>query len=190
MLLNYERRILWDFIQIPCIPNKDSIRYKYLHDLIAKRLLYFSKPTQLNDPFDCYPTMSFGETVQKQRYNAERIIKEKRAELGQPILSPSQLQKEIKQFLKRYNDKIFINSTLYNSISTNSGIHSFSKTCTSIPQWTYYADEHKGIVLEFEINKTHGLPFSFEVDYKEKRIVLDFPRYRKDEKYSHEMLQI
>lgn len=120
-----------------------SNRSDFLIDELENNYIYFANRTQLNDPYDCFPGMiqttdnissletylktikRFKERSRKERRNAEKSLL-KNGELFHII------EKQKNQTL----DKI--------------GIASFSVQPVNLMLWSHYANNHKGICLQFD----------------------------------------
>jgi len=100
---------------------------EYTKDSLIRKQLYFSSPTELNDPFDCQVdiiqsiTEAIRNTSGKQKSQLEKLLNE---------------------------DGVF--ATL-SSVLAQSGICSFSENLLDPVMWSHYADEHRGIGLYYEI---------------------------------------
>lgn len=106
----------------------------WLLDAIVNSSIYAAKPDDLNDPFDCQIDIEFElKKAQSNKYNHENAI--------------------VKKML---NSTTFIDNWRRNLSSC--GVVSFSqdndiyKVIENILMWTHYADEHKGVCLEYVVD--------------------------------------
>ena len=106
---------------------------KYRKGFFNNLLIATPRNFQLNDPFESNP--SEGISLQ--------IINQLREKEG---LLPYQNANEIKLVASPYR------SQPKSNVYSNFGSVSFSNTHTKSLMWSYYADEHRGIVLEFDPN--------------------------------------
>jgi hypothetical protein len=106
---------------------------KYLIESLVTQSIYFAKPDTLNDPFDC-------------KINLESVLK--RAELS--AIGGR------KQFLNSLldNPQFFEIWRLY---FDNIGVCSFSQVNADRLLWSHYADEHRGVCLEYQFRGSYFL---------------------------------
>ena len=104
---------------------------KYLIESLVNPSLYFAKPSELNDPFDC-------------RLNLESVFKQ--AALTATGKRQSHLESALSQqtFLKNFQEAF-----------DNSGVCSFSLVNNETLLWSHYADRHKGVCLSYQIPRIH-----------------------------------
>jgi hypothetical protein len=116
----------------------------YTKDALRSRYLYFAKPSELNDPFDCRVRGFWeGSRAEKERWltymrigktaNAEKLLNH-RGRLNQSDFSP--------KLIKRTNDVI--------------RVLSLTDTPSSVPMWSHYADNHEGICLKLSVSRFDG----------------------------------
>ncbi|UNP88988.1 DUF2971 domain-containing protein [Aeromonas encheleia] len=106
----------------------------WLVDAIVNSSIYAAKPEDLNDPFDCQIDIEFElkKTMSNQHNHENTIIQ------------------------KALNGSTFIDN--WRNILSSCGVVSFSqnneiyKVIDSILMWTHYADEHKGVCLEYLVD--------------------------------------
>ena len=105
--------------------------------IITNNELYFSNPSDFNDPYDCNIPMN--DII--LRKDLERIAhsKDSNQDIAEIIKSLSFEPEYIKTMLRNNMNKI--------------GICCFSTLCNSILMWSHYAEYHKGICLKFDILK-------------------------------------
>jgi hypothetical protein len=128
-------------------------------EFIKEPFLRITPRQCLNDPFECLPSESTKEELSK-------------------LFKKSSIQVE--------NEEMFFNDL--NSFIGMHGIISLSESPDNLLMWSHYADEHKGIVVEFEVDEhdpfdlfiTHIPPESS--DAKFGRV-----SYRKSRKYPYDI---
>lgn len=106
-------------------------------DGILNNYLWFTKPKDFNDPYDCYPYHEIGlsETdIQDYRNSCIDWLKS---------------NNEIVLFDK--NPRQYIIKSLDNIIN-NIGVKCFSEVDNEMLMWGHYADSHRGMCLEFDCN--------------------------------------
>lgn len=140
--------------------TKKLYRYRSLNEFtfhsIESDYLWLSSPLQFNDPFDC---QLFVEYFQLEKAN---IIKKE---------SLNTLQ----EYYYGYYDNV-----IYKSFIDN-GIACFSETKSEILMWSHYADFHRGICLEYEIDNSDENIFSLcrPVNYCLHYPMLNFSEFLK-----------
>ncbi|MHB1236960.1 MAG: DUF2971 domain-containing protein [Gallionella sp.] len=112
---------------------------KYLIESLVTRSLYFAKPDTLNDPFDC-------------KIDLKRVLK--RAEQS--------ATDEQKSFLTPFleNPQFFGN---WKSYFDSIGVCSFSLVNADTLLWSHYADEHRGVCLEYHFRGSYFLQPEFQL---------------------------
>lgn len=123
--------------------------------LFSGNYLYFARPSDFNDPFECNPVIS-GENVDEKKYRnwIDKKLKqeggnrsERRVRSAQ--LCKSNIYKDQKSLDQIRNDM----SAVYSQI----GMYCLSEVNDEILMWSHYADNHRGYCLEFEA--TDHTPF-------------------------------
>jgi hypothetical protein len=113
--------------------NKQSISN------LINRIIYFSNPTNFNDPFDCAETIKFQEPTLDE-LKAIRVSGD-----DGPVTLPKGEAKEYYRHVKESWRKARLN------VLSHIGIACFSITkADNILMWSHYADKHQGFCLEFD----------------------------------------
>ncbi|CAO4135997.1 DUF2971 domain-containing protein [Methylorubrum extorquens] len=147
-------------------PPKYVYKYRSLRDqsfeftraIVQDNTVWFSKPADFNDPFDCAPALSaectdaefdnyLRDMVQKQGQHMSRV--ERRAAIKKMKQNNTHYHRS--QTLKKAFDEIVPR------IVNRAGILSLSAKCDDVLMWSHYADSHQGCCLRFN---TEGSPFS------------------------------
>ncbi|MGG3926878.1 DUF2971 domain-containing protein [Metabacillus fastidiosus] len=111
-------------------PISDGIRDIRMETLKDNKF-WLSKSTELNDPFDCQATYFDEKEL--------RVLIEKMRGNGEINISTDKLLNGIKQML------------IYNR--ENVKVVCFTESPDNMPMWGNYADNHRGICVEYEFNK-------------------------------------
>ena len=118
---------------------------------LKENKLWFCKSTELNDPFDCQPTF-FNE-----KELLDEIIKTERP--NKLTVSDEDILKWIKQLLLDFKSSV--------------NVTCFSETPYNMPMWGNYANNHRGICVEYDFNQLEYFnEFTknmFPVGYEENR---------------------
>lgn len=143
--------------------SKDSNDYRYTMDIFANAQLWFSAPKDFNDPFDCKlaPQVSVAKSfahvmTQKQTaFNFNNIV---------------QVEKAITQIP---NLQDYVKKATFN-VMNRCGILSLTKTNDDILMWSHYADNHKGICLEFDVTQDYDFfTYPICIDYQTTYPIVD-----------------
>jgi hypothetical protein len=149
--------------------------------LLTQAEIYYSDPKAFNDPLDCNPTVK----VDVDRASLERLCHKLLVNSG---VNEGEAAESIKDFrdmsaeygnqktdrhVKRYlNEKLLASEIkrLYDAEMGRKGVFSLSETWNSPLMWSHYADEHRGICLEYD---TRHIPHPgiAAVDYSSPRSV-------------------
>ena len=138
------------------------ILYKYLDLTGAKCMignsnLQFTNATQLNDPFDCHPSL---------------IDHEKNIDENSPWPKEWLIEKE-KLDAENFRKRTWLSS--------------FSKVYDSAPMWAHYCKQHTGVCIGFDIEKLLASmpkwcgqvmmePYLFDVEYQDLKAVTNIYR--------------
>lgn len=123
---------------------------QYSLQSIIDKAVWFSKPSDFNDPFDC----GFLVDENKLRENVNYALEEICSATGTDI---SKLDKEA--FSIRETDiKAFLEfqKSVYD-LFQNSGVFSLSQVNNDILMWGHYADSHRGFCIEYERHPNNPL---------------------------------
>jgi len=117
--------------------------------LIANSVLYFSKPDQFNDPFDCGLKYSFEGADQEWRVALTRSLRQ-----YAPGLSPTDVEAKVEEKIRAgtHRDIAFLTkmeAVARETANSRIGISCLSEDPENILMWGHYADCHKGCCLEF-----------------------------------------
>lgn len=123
--------------------SKEWVRRTILFDE-----LYFSNPTEFNDPYDCSPVFVNSATEDEYKRSIKSLVGRARAHLpraerrrqARAMINMPNLRSE--EFLSVIREKVqrVLNST---------GVLSLSATGVNVLMWSHYADHHRGICLRF-----------------------------------------
>ncbi len=119
---------------------------KYTLPNLNKKILWFSDPSNFNDPFD-------SRIIPQQSYSSDDIIKynEWRMSNDLPYMHPDDIKDNIEWnerdpegWAKSFHEKIN---------ETTVSVCCFSRDQNNILMWSHYADGHKGLCLEFDTSE-------------------------------------
>ena len=155
---------------------------KYVERIFSHSEVYFSKPSDFNDPFDCQPRFSLEATDKEiKEYLSSRYPN------FQPDLNRQQRRAEIRKLIKskRLKDPNLVN-TLENAhkkrILEETGVFCLSEIPDHILMWSHYADSHTGICIKFEATShTQFFGLAQRVCYKTTYPVLNIIKDSQDD---------
>lgn len=153
---------------------------------ITEAEVFYAKPSTFNDPLDCDPTIDVDiDRPHLERLLYRMIIKrtnedEARREIGR-----------LRYYSSEYGDyrtdpkvESYLMRTLASAIKReldlelgDEGVLSLSATWKSGLMWSHYADEHRGICIEYD-TRDQGHPRLKAVDYKGPRAIRTSDLYR------------
>ena len=134
--------------------------FKYTLDSLKNKYLYFSRPSELNDPFDCQIqydlTASDEEYLQWIEKNCSRIPP------GNLLLTVDGIKKLVKQ------GKAISGLAQYShSIVEINHVLSLTSDCYNASMWAKYAGNYNGICIGYNVDDSDlsFLPTKIEIDY-------------------------
>lgn len=137
--------------------------------------LYFPRPSEFNDPFDCLPITGLDATDSEFLQYLEGLFKRR-----SPQMSRAERRTKAKEIVadrKRNHRSKELLYFLEQSVpeATNAvGVLSLAARPDHVLMWTHYADSHRGICLRFKASSTS--PFfgkAQRVSYQSERPVLN-----------------
>lgn len=116
-------------------------------------------PGSFNDPFDCKIPMNYHllDTEDKKNEYADAVIARNRL-----LIDSSQSKSELdrKKLLERLNDLDKLQSEHeeleFSAYNNHFGVFSLSHRWDSILMWSHYADNHRGFVIGYNLEKLKG----------------------------------
>ncbi|MEG5733365.1 DUF2971 domain-containing protein [Enterobacter bugandensis] len=119
--------------------------YKYVKfedciKVLEEGTLWYSKPVNFNDPFDCYPYFpEKGREKVFKRLNKQFLLEQKAPR--------KRLRSNFSLMSQTGTDGL-----MHRIVSENLTVTCFSTDHLSAPMWAHYANEHQGCVIEFQFN--------------------------------------
>lgn len=146
-----------------------TVLYKYMNldgirKVLENKTLKFSKRTNFNDVYECegHIRSDYSQEDWVNHYIKLGMKGEDATCLAREIMSnPLKAAKTIKMAIEDKRDKL--------------GILCLTQDKENLLMWAHYADEHKGVCLEFDIMKDlHTFCFPKKVDYSDDYLEIDF----------------
>lgn len=165
------------------------LRYKYLPfnegslNIIKNGTIKFSRPSKVNDPFDCAPDFETGNI--EEYVNSRPELLKKACDLLKLSKKERILQK--KEMIRRLEVAVEEGAFGQKAID-DVGLCSLSRDPLNLLMWAHYAQHHTGFVVEFEIPVTvtninlGDLPLNYlfellvphEVEYSKNKPIVNF----------------
>jgi len=140
--------------------------------------LYYAEPSSLNDPLDCNPGIQTDATIKDLERLCIKILTDKHKDTKvaeQEILRHRDLSTEYGDYKKdpeaTYCYKVLMQRTIQEAIWAEfgkKGILALSQKWDCPLLWSHYADEHKGLCIEFN-TKDNSCSNLSRVNYNQPR---------------------
>lgn len=121
---------------------------EHSESLFSEPRIWFSVPSQFNDPFECYPWYSFEGTNEQKVESAARMLRNQN-----PDLTPHSANAEaVSLFLQGHHRNPEVQASAREDALRkleSVGMYCLSRIRDSILMWSHYACDHRGYCLEF-----------------------------------------
>ena len=121
---------------------------KYSEALFATPTIWFSAPSQLNDPFECRPWLIFNGTQDQIVASLTRTLMRRN-----PILTDEQARAQALTMFLAKEPTLDWEQTrrgMIKRFSERIALYCLSQVNNSILMWSHYAQDHQGYCLQFE----------------------------------------
>ncbi len=137
-----------------------------LRQLIVEKKIWLSSPTNMNDPFDCWPSFRPMSSLTRKQFLDDWA---RNTSLPFP---PSALP-EVRRRLEATQPENCLEVITRETVATM-GIYSMSATRENLLLWSHYADQHRGFCIEFDSEgpSRHVISDAVGVEYQSDRPVL------------------
>jgi hypothetical protein len=132
-----------------------SFNVDYLREVIVDGVIYFSKPSDFNDPWDCRPWFDFSgladpEIVEEHVRWYIDVTKRNRPDISEDqVLETANLYRKNPNILAQKVREF--SGAMCSAIDSRYRVYCLSSRCDSELMWSHYADKHRGVCLEFEV---------------------------------------
>lgn len=173
------------------IDTNSSTSLKRVQDILVNNLLWLSKPSSFNDPFDMQARIIVEGKGKEIRDRYKEIqkrqgvrYKERKKQLSKVMKrSRHEMEEELTRSYKEYIDSM--------------GVCSFAGDPRSILMWSHYAKNHEGLCIQFERARDYStlcraIPVDYNQDYPKVDWLNNFrpdlskALLRKHDKWSYE----
>ena len=120
----------------------------HVEDMLRNNRLWFSSPTELNDPFDCRCTYD-------TRNSREEVVLRKTAFLARNGASLSVALTQAEQDIPQHSDELekWQRQRIkeHSHRTANTGMLCLTPLCDNQLMWTHYAKWHTGVCIQFRV---------------------------------------
>lgn len=128
---------------------------EFVERLLIHDELYFPRPLEFNDPFDCCPVPSLEATQDEFAKYLDRLYKK-----YMPNLSRADRRRNVSNIAKDPSrnhlsmaSNVALNNTMNEAVNS-AGVLSLSARADHVLMWSHYADSHRGICVRFRASST------------------------------------
>jgi hypothetical protein len=129
--------------------------FKRLSQIVLGKELYFSKPNDFNDPWDCRPWWNTDNLDDPNAFNRHINWYIKITRKQMPNLPDTEIQKRANSFRSDPNTfkekMIEISLSIEETINQRYRVYCLSSKADSELMWAHYSNKHQGICLEFNV---------------------------------------
>lgn len=143
-------------------PNKlyryMSLDNDYWRENLFKGRIYLSSPLNFNDPYDCLPKLDFNRLFEDKNFLNILLS-------SFPILKQNDIH-------GTSEERAEVEKKVFEFLRGDMRITCFSEVYDSILMWSHYANNHKGICIEYNMEKANiaKTNFIFPVVYSQSRM--------------------
>lgn len=147
----------------------------YFEATIRNRALYFSSPFRFNDPWDCRPWFDLG--VLDDEVMRERHIEWIMSVANQPVPAHADELRRDRRLLNWFVEEF--SRGLGDSINQEYCLYCLTPKDDNLLMWSHYADDHKGICLQFNA-RVEPIAGAFKVSYQTELPQSIIPEHNED----------
>ena len=152
--------------------NDDS--RDHVLDMVENSRLYFPRPAQFNDPFDCAPVFSFAKPLSDPEFLAELRAEEDRM-IAQRGLTPAERLDLRNAAVDVGQLAQLITTQTRDVLRDDVRIFCLSARLDHPLLWSHYADSHKGVCLHFVARPGSVIGGARAVKYRTERVPVLVP---------------
>ena len=147
---------------------------EFTEDLIVSGSLFLASPSQLNDPFECSPWLTFGTSDHHSIQRMATTILRRRPQT--PFATAlDEATAVVRTPGWRAKAEAELRVSVVAALRSDVGIGCFSEIPSSILMWSHYAEGHSGLCLEFEASDDTPLfGTAQKVGYSEEYPCVDY----------------
>lgn len=140
-------------------------------DIIVENRLFLSSPDDFNDPFDMQCQVIAKASKDKKRQRITELV-----DRNMPLYSREAKQRHINILCLKSNAELAKYAQVsFNRIMGTAGVCAFADNAKHTLMWSHYADDHKGICLQFDIARDPRMFLqAISVDYEEEYPIVNW----------------
>jgi Protein of unknown function (DUF2971) len=120
-------------------------REQYFLDMIEESYIYFNNPSEFNDPFDYHIPIITDATQEEYEAFLRQVSTEPKTD--------EEIRIRAKELCANPADTYeYINRLVYELLYKD-GVACFSNTNNNVLLWSHYANKHRGICIEYDLEK-------------------------------------
>jgi hypothetical protein len=144
---------LYRYYGLRCPPVNDT--QFVLRQVIVESRIWFADPTHFNDPFECRPAITLPTPAQVNAFE-RRIGKKYRKRSA----DDHEYADRVQAMRRRVTSPAFVRASLTEHLQ-RIGVLCLVDSHSNTLMWSHYADNHKGVCLEFDSTAGVTRPFGF-----------------------------
>lgn len=152
--------------------------FEFTRKIVEDASVWFSKPLDFNDPFDCAPVVTAECSEAEYQQHIKQLVQSQTR--GEPRAARRAKLTQIKRKIGK-NDRPTYLKSAYNrvipEVVNRAGVLSLSDKCDDVLMWSHYADSHQGCCLRFKATGDIFL-HARRVHYSKERPLLNVIRDR------------
>ena len=138
-------------------------------EIIRDGKLYLASPNQYNDPFECGFSLSLEATPEQMRQKFAQTL------IGQGLTKSQAFAQATKLVSGPHPEADAVARGLIEKLRNTLGLLSLTSVNDDLLMWAHYADEHRGVCLEFDTAADeHLIGAAMPVRYQQDYPVLDY----------------
>lgn len=124
---------------------------EFSKSILAKSKVYFAKPDELNDPYDCRPHNTLESSAAERKAFVNWVTKGR-----EPQLARSARRARVARISAGLKERIHeegfegVAQAAYDENLRDTGVFSLTADPRSNLMWSHYGDAHRGICIEFD----------------------------------------
>lgn len=148
---------------------------EHSEELFSTPKIWLSRPSELNDPFECRPKFTYDGTKEQIIEFHSRIIQAR-----DPLIQPHEITAETEAIYLRglHQDAQVLDKLrdIFNkTVEMEIGLYCMSEVRDSILIWSHYAHNHEGYCLEFEAtDNTPVFGEALKVEYRDDYPIIEY----------------
>ncbi|MGH9968569.1 MAG: DUF2971 domain-containing protein [Pyrinomonadaceae bacterium] len=148
-------------------------RLEWIRRLLVDSELYFTSPSTFNDPLDCRISLHYDASALKVEQYWRHFVKQQFP--GTPVRAHKERIKELVTDSRTLQGRERLNEWFLQQLDKN-GIVCLGNSPNNVLMWSYYAEGHKGIAIQFNMAPENLVAIKEQNITVEVKYSRDFPR--------------